>query len=230
MTSGTTCNAETMTDTDTDNVQETEIRIECPVCKDIPSRPLFFHDCGHTLCTVCMIRIDIEAHNREQPVENSPVYRCPECRTATLLPWSRRKRNHALHGLLQCLPGNVARQIDTEREINELLAKHPYCQEVDPGSGNLAHMAQGHRKERVETMVEEITPLVYEAAMSGLAKVVVVSQARLLYTFAKEISVALFPRGIHSIYSTPREFTVYILPPDEGEWENSFVNPNFSIA
>lgn len=66
--------------------------------------PISFDECGHTLCELCMRKVDQGAWEAASTT-TFPMFKCPECRTATLLTWDKRPKNKALHTLLSAIPG-----------------------------------------------------------------------------------------------------------------------------
>lgn len=202
--------------------------VQCPVCKDVMVTPLFFEECGHCLCQLCHLRVDIEAA-RNSPSFTHPIFRCPECRCGTLLAWHRRKRNICMEHVLEQLEGHEERQRDAAEELDDLLAEHPAMSPIDDGVGNLANIAVRNNVRRTAKFVRDIMPIIYRAAQEGMRKVSITSKARELYMFAREIATTLFGRGVHSVQSNPREFVVHLMVPVAEDWDTSFVNPNYDV-
>ena len=205
--------------------------VTCPVCRETFVHPFLFDECGHCLCQLCMVRLDLEAA-RNAPTATLPIFRCPECRSSTLLPWYRRKRNVALDFVLQRIEGHAERCRETAEELEDLLIEEPQLtpnleeDALKPGI-NLSTIAAVNNIRKTARFVRDIAPIVHRAAQDGLKRVTITARARELYVFASDIAKALFKNGIYSVSCTPREFTVNILPPAADTWESEFINPHF---
>ena len=191
--------------------------VECKVCKNIMYNPISFDTCGHTLCELCMMQIDKTAWETTAS-QNFPLYRCPECRSGTLLPWQRRPKNIELQNLLSSIPGYEDASIDARKAIEEFRDENPlliknttYPHNIkESGNINLAKISHHAQQIKIDTLLTRIIPILYESAENGIPCVNITTRARDMYTFVKELSSELFKLGIYSVHATPREFTVYI--------------------
>lgn len=207
---------------------------ECSICKCVMFSPLSFDECGHTFCELCMIQIDSVAKDTAATNE-FPMYRCPTCRAATLQPWNRRPRNHALEAILTAIPGyqekcESSRQaLEEYCDANEDTINSLYPTTTDTAQGvNLAQLSRSAQEAKVRSLLARIIPIVYEAAASGMPSIVINTKAKDLYVFVKAIGKELFKLGIHSVASTPREFVVYVTTPMDNDYSNTYANPNYN--
>lgn len=178
-----------------------------------------------------MIKLDIAA-DEEAPTSTYPVFRCPQCRDVTLLPWYHRARNHDLHSLISCMKEYDTVKIESQKEIAEFmecnsqhLRKEDDLEEKD--LQNLARMATSRRAQKVAQFAETLTIVVHRAAMEGLGRISISGRAQEFYPYFSEIAERLFLRGIHSVRATPREFTIHILPPDDNQWGGEAENHRY---
>ena len=72
--------------------------------------------------------------------------------------------------------------------------------------------------------MEDITS---DSAEKGYSRISINTRSKELCSLAREIAARLFRRGVHSVTATPREFTVYITPPENDEAIGSFVNMDY---
>lgn len=223
----------------------------CPICHDVLVSPRIFDACGHSLCELCSLQNDMVAID-DAGLNALPMFRCPVCRSGSLLPTMERPLNHSLQQLLQEQPppGYATRvaqarkdreewllDVDVDMEMLRSLVE-PMPVNVDGGKEgggeeppNLAAVASGVRHRKANVLFQRILPQLLKAAKRGASRLIINTRARELAEVSRELAVLLFPYGIHSVTAHVREFSVNILR-EEGRhsWSGAgeFINDAYS--
>ena len=83
---------------------------ECPICQYIMINPRMYTECGHSACEHCMA--GYENSLPLPPSHTAPIYKCPVCRTESLVSWQFRPRNHALQAICERYEAYAIRRAD----------------------------------------------------------------------------------------------------------------------
>ena len=214
--------------------------MDCPVCQCIFVNPKIYH-CGHSVCEVCMFRIDLAA-TEESQLNTLPLFRCPVCRSACHESTKSRSYNHSLNEIILIQNKNCTeyqnRISEVEQEKMEIMQDvDEECIDVDlmlrigvkrncenNNRLNLADISKAIRERRAQSLFTTILKSVKEAAGRGAMRLIVTTRARELSEMAKEISQLLFSYGIHSVNAHPREFSINILNEEIATRYNAYTN------
>ena len=197
--------------------------LACPVCSLTFTNPISFR-CGHSLCESCSLAVDIDAIDRGEK-----HYDCSVCGVADSLPWHLRPRNVTLARLVD-VAGVAA---DHNRDERLLLCVRGNEESAALAMGNapakcdLPTLCRRSRAARVELLARHVEDITADSAEKGYSRISINTRAKELCSLSREIATRLFRRGVHSVTTTPREFTVYIVPPESGETPGSFVNVDY---
>lgn len=212
--------------------------MDCPICQSTAYLPRLY-ECGHTCCHLCMLKSDAAALE-ETPSNTLPLYRCPVCRTATLLQAEDRPINQALAQLLEStMPDFAEQQKAAVRERDEWVTQYGGCTDSDSvfGSGYelgpsermwLPEITQRIRNRKSHTLYQRVVRLMMDAASRGQKVLTITTRVRELSDFAEELARMLFRHGIYGLHVTPRSFTIYILKAEQAHpWGEDWLNPDY---
>lgn len=200
---------------------------ECPVCREAWVRPRLF-PCGHSVCEACMRATDAaEVHQQQQRQDQpqhhhlSPVHRCPLCRRETALPWSLRPLNRALlctgpeEGGGGPEDGGDAEEVSLEVE--------------EAGPDNLAALSLRSRRVLAAQLLEEVVPLLRDAAARGLSYVVLRGEtARRVFDVGGAFTRALFEsHGVYGVEANKTETVIHIIA-SATPWRGIYVNERYA--
>lgn len=204
--------------------------MDCPVCQSLMIRPRSY-ECGHTLCHLCMLRTDLVAIE-DAPPNTLPMFRCPVCRSASLVPTHDRPINHAIATLAEESPEYEDRLKQADEDFDALVDDHgeevrELGNKLPDTEKDLSGVAKRVRKRRAHLMFQKILPAVRRAAQKGTSRLHITTKARDLAELASDIVPMLFKYGIHSVVSSPREFVVNIIKDDRTIWTGEYVNQSY---
>ena len=140
--------------------------LQCPVCKDIMVEPRMYTDCGHTVCTSCMKKMD--RLRAENSVFHTPLYRCPCCRTETIYRWYARPINRAIMSICE-KHEKYASRVEEVRSEEKNEEKEPSI----PDNIDLRALATESREQIALDLYDKLLPIMYEAAAEGRRHVVI---------------------------------------------------------
>lgn len=207
----------------TDHIVHTVM--DCPVCHTLFIRPRVYSPCGHSVCELCMLKMDMTSV-QNVPVGTAPVFKCPVCRGSSFTAWCERPINHSLINVLRDANGasydDDARKGQVENEnfilqnvqnVNEMTVGLPDQIPYSAiGKQHLPSIAYGVRIRKASSVLHDLLPTILRAACNGQCKVVITSRVDEIKGVGYELSAMLFEYGIHSMCVSDTEVVIHILP------------------
>ena len=204
--------------------------LSCPICTNLFFKPTFF-ECGHTMCLLCHYNID---KNSESKTFELPIFRCPQCRLTSIVPWNKRPLNIALDRICaQKHPKEYQRLAGSEeqREAKHADADPPSPPGMEPQKVDLTKIALDSRKVIAKETYSKIFPLLLKAAHDGKTFVSVREK-----NILRSIEISLQPlsqmffefNNLHKIVCSPEECTLFLCK-TTSKWKREITNTEHLI-
>ena len=206
---------------------KTDDLLHCTICTCVFFKPTFF-ECGHTFCISCHYNLD---KSTEAMTFEIPKFKCPVCRMTSVIPWHKRKLNHALDKICEARhPERYKRLNDKENDkenVNETDVPDP-PPGLSPSSirVNLPELSSLARSEAANEVYAVLIPLLITAARLGKSFISVTEKiiVRKIEICIRPLSKLLFANNnIYKILCSPEECTVMISRA-ASRWRREFRN------
>lgn len=202
---------------------EYDDNLNCPVCLSIFVNPRIYC-CGHSVCEECMYNCDKEAEEEVRSNFDLPNYKCPICRSETVLKYTDRPLNRRLITILD----NIK---DYKKLYNSKIDDFKIKKDINLYDNiNFSHLSFKSKYLKCEKYYQDILPLLYKASREGKSKITVMSNTKDLQVVSSMLSKKLFKHGIYKIQALPNEFNIYILPENVSRYQYEQVNPNYNVS
>ena len=214
-------------DTKTSNDDSTRAltnHLNCPICTNLFFKPTFF-ECGHTMCLLCHYNID---KNSESKTYELPIFKCPQCRSTSIIPWNKRPLNVTLDQICaKQHPKEYARLAgSSEPDPTSDRPEIPPGLNDKPQTVDLAKIALDSRKVIARKTYATLFPLILKAAHEGKTFVSIREKSIL-----KSIEISLQPlsqmffkhNNLHKIMCSPEECTL-MLCKTSSRWRREVIN------
>lgn len=206
------------------------MNIECPICNIDMTIPKLY-ECGHSICELCMLKIDHETE-KCAPINTIPLVRCPICRKNSLLTTEDRPYNLALIEVLEKDETYADKKIIAQNAIKEWVDKNIDSVETDDeddGYSDLSIIAYKSRIKKTLKIQDMIVKSTLKYAKRGFKTVNISSNFKDVAEFYEEVKERLFERGVYATKLIHRELVIYLLPEDsERRVGYMDINPEFS--
>ena len=202
---------------------KTDDLLHCSICTCVFFKPTFF-ECGHTFCISCHYNLD---KSTEATTFEIPKFSCPVCRMTSVIPWHKRKLNHALDKICEARhPERYQRLSDKDSDKeNDIPAPPPG---LSPASirVNLPELSALARSELANEVYAVLIPLLITAARLGKSFISVTEKniVRKIEICIRPLSKLLFSNNnIYKILCSPEECTIMISHA-ASRWRREFRN------
>ena len=112
-------NISTSKETDNTCILVKNTELFCPICNDLFVYPRSY-SCGHTLCEICMIKMDkIDKENSDTTTISN--HSCPLCRKTTIKTWFQRPINITIQSICSKHVDYSKRKRDRQMSIKKIL-------------------------------------------------------------------------------------------------------------
>lgn len=219
--------------------------MDCPVCHTLFVIPRVYSPCGHSVCELCMMKMDMTSVRDASPGE-TPVFKCPVCRGSSFSAWCERPINHSIVNILREMHGasyenavhqgkmeNEAWMLQNTKDTNDFTVTLPDRAPFGlSGAQHLPSIAYSVRIRKASSILQDIIPTLIRTACSGQCKIIVTSRVDEIKNVCGELSAMLFEYGIHSMCVSETEVVIHILPFDDtghhNPWTTAlYANPQY---
>jgi hypothetical protein len=171
-----------------------------------------------------MFNCDKESEDEVRSNFDLPNYKCPICRSETIVKYTERPLNRRLITILDNIKG-YKKLYDSKNEDFNMKKDINLYDNI-----NFSHLSFKSKYLKCEKYYQDILPLLYKASREGKSKITIMSNTKDLQVVSSMLSKKLFKHGIFKVQALPNEFNIYILPENISRYQYEQVNPNYNVS